>query len=168
VAKKKFSQGLEDLFNDLPDTTAAGNAVTELTAGPPPREPRPTGKNFAIGIDALLQEAFEESLTRHETGLTKDTTAEPTLASGKTKATARPSEGSFSGLDALIRQTVDIQDMQTDEATGKRRLVVAVDRSKFDRLKNIARLENAFLKDILVELIDGYITQYTQDKGISL
>jgi hypothetical protein len=43
-----------------------------------------------------------------------------------------------------------------------------VDRSKLDKLKIIARLENSYLKDLLVNLIDGYIVEYTQQKGIDL
>jgi hypothetical protein len=43
-----------------------------------------------------------------------------------------------------------------------------VDRTKLEQLKTIARLENSFLKDLLVDLIDEYITEYTQEKGLEL
>ena len=68
----------------------------------------------------------------------------------------------------LIRQTIDVQDLSTDETTGKKRLTVAVDRPKLEKLKAIAKLENAFLKDLLVSLIDDYIEEYTQGKDASL
>jgi hypothetical protein len=42
---------------------------------------------------------------------------------------------------------------------------VAVDKTKLDKLKTIARLENAYMKDILVQLIDEYIREYTKEKG---
>ena len=48
--------------------------------------------------------------------------------------------------DGLINDfTIDVQDLVTDENTGKKRLTVAVDRPKLEKLKAIAKLENAFL-----------------------
>jgi len=73
-----------------------------------------------------------------------------------------------SGLDALIRQTIDIQDLEKEEQRGIRRLTVAVDREKLDKLKAIARMENAYLKDLLLELIDDYINEYADQKGLPL
>ncbi|MEY3194672.1 MAG: hypothetical protein RIQ78_769, partial [Bacteroidota bacterium] len=72
------------------------------------------------------------------------------------------------GLDALIRQTIDVKDITTDDATGKRRLTVAVDKTQIDKLKTIARLENAFVKDLLVTLIDEYIDGYSRQKKLEL
>ena len=74
----------------------------------------------------------------------------------------------LTGLDALIRRTLHIDQFTIDEETGKKRLTVAVDKMKLDKLKVIARLENAYLKDIMVSLIDEYIQSYTQEKGINL
>lgn len=112
-------------------------------------------------LDALLQEALEESLEKYESN-------QP-APSGKSKTTlaAAPLAAS-SGLDALIRQTVDVQDLGPDEQTGKRRLTVAVDKTKLDKLKLIARMENAYLKDLLVGLIDEYIREYGREKGVDL
>ena len=72
------------------------------------------------------------------------------------------------GLDNLIRQTIDLKEITTDETSGKKRLTVAVDRPKLEKLKTIARLENAYLKDLLVQLIDEYIQEYTKEKGVDL
>ena len=112
-----------------------------------------------------MQEALEESLEKYEP-------RQPDAASqsGKTKAgTSDVFHAPLrSGLDALIRQTLDVQEMVTDEQSGKKRLTVAVDRTKLEKLKVIARLENAYLKDLLVTLIDGYIEEYTQQKGFDL
>ena len=113
----------------------------------------------------LLQEALEESLERYESN-----PPDSVSASSKTKAT-NPNAlraPAHSGLDMLIRQTIDIRDLSTDETTGKKRLTVAVDRPKLEKLKAIAKLENAFLKDLLVSLIDDYIEEYTQGKDLSL
>jgi hypothetical protein len=72
------------------------------------------------------------------------------------------------GLDNLIRQTIDVKEITTDEESGKKRLTVAVDRPTLEKLKAIARLENSHLKDLLVQLIDEYIQEYTTEKGVEL
>lgn len=157
MSKKTFSEGLNDLFNDAHDGQIA------VAVRPPER--KSGHKNFMSDLDSLLQEALEESLERFDANQPDTTTP-----SGKTKTTSvistyRPP---MSGLDALIRQTIDVQEIATDEASGKKRLTVTVDRSKLEKLKAIARLENSYMKDLLVTLIDGYIEEYTQQKGIEL
>jgi len=162
MSKKKFSEGLDDLFSD----THAGHgslfgadAVAART-----HERKSAHKNFMSDLDALLQEALEESLEKYDANQPDTTTP-----SGKSKSAGsgayRPP---ISGLDALIRQTVDIHEITTDEASGKKRLTVAVDKTKLEKLKAIARLENAYMKDLLVNLIDEYIEEYKQQKGIEL
>lgn len=157
MSKKTFSEGLDDLFSDAHDEQVAVAAR--------PAERRSGHKNFMSDLDSLLQEALEESLERFEANQPDTTTP-----SGKTKATsaATSHRATVSGLDALIRQTIDVQEIATDEASGKKRLTVTVDRSKLDKLKAIARLENSYMKDLLVSLIDEYIEEYTQQKGIDL
>ncbi len=157
MSKKTFSEGLDDLFSDAHDEQAAV-AVR-------PAERRSGHKNFMSDLDSLLQEALEESLERFEANQPDTTTP-----SGKTKASGAniSYRAPVSGLDALIRQTIDVQEIATDEASGKKRLTVTVDRTKLEKLKAIARLENSYMKDLLVSLIDEYIEEYTQQKGLEL
>ncbi len=158
MSKKRFSEGLDDLFK---------NAATEdhSFASEPGRaaERRHHGKNFMSDLDALLQEALDESLEKFDANQ-PDTVTQ----SSKSKSTASHGHAPMSGLDALIRQTIDVQELTTDENTGKRRLTVAVDRVKLEKLKAIARLENSYMKDLLVGLIDEYIADYTRQKGMEL
>jgi hypothetical protein len=160
MSKKTFSQGLDDLFNDTaPERDRwPGGDMTAAAAAP---ERRTAAKNFMADLDALLQDALEEGLDSLEA-------APPAAApfGGKTKATAQ--RAPLSGLDALIRQTVDVREVAADEATGKKRLTVAVDKTKLEKLKTIARLENSYLKDVLLEVIDRYIEEYRQQKGLEL
>ena len=160
MSKKRFSEGLNDLFKDAPAEPGQRDEVR-------PEQPERKGshKNFMFGLDALLQEALEESLEKYESNQPDSTTQ-----SARTKSAAPEAFRSshLSGLDSLIRQTIDVQEISADESTGKRRLTVAVDKMKVEKLKTIARLENAYLKDLLVTLIDGYISEYTQRKGINL
>ncbi|MBU6341587.1 MAG: hypothetical protein KGS48_08860 [Bacteroidetes bacterium] len=153
MSKKRFSEGLEELLQD--STQTAGNAADRKSAH----------KNFLSDIDSLLQEALDESLEKYEANQPDSLTASAKNRSGSDK---NPPRQSLSGLDALIRQTIDLQEITSDEVSGKKRLTVAVDKTKLEKLKVIARLENAYLKDLLVNLIDGYIEDYVQQKGIDI
>jgi len=158
MSKKTFSEGLDDLFNDAYEGQAA------VAVRPPER--KSGHKNFMSDLDSLLQEALDESLERFDANQPDNATP-----SGKSKATVQTAvsyRAPMSGLDALIRQTIDVQEIVTDEASGKKRLTVAVDRAKLEKLKAIARLENSYMKDLLIQLIDEYIKEYTQQKGIDL
>lgn len=158
MSKKKFSEGLDDLFREQ----SAGETFWGQATEAPARERKAAHKNFMHDLDLLLQEALDESL--NNAGTDDD---QPAAANARTKSktTAGAYRAPVSGLDALIRQTIDVQEMHTDEETGKKRLTVAVDKTKLDKLKTIARLENAYMKDILVQLIDEYIREYTKEKG---
>ena len=162
MSKKKFSDGLDDLFKDQPASEGFwGNQAADA----PARERRAIHKNFMQGLDSLLQEALEESLDK----IGGELPAASTPLGNKSKSTtAIAHRAPVSGLDALIRQTIDVQEIVTDEETGKKRLTVAVDKSKLEKLKAIARLENAYLKDILVHLIDDYIQDYSRQKGFDI
>lgn len=158
MSKKKFSEGLDDLFKDLPSEQGAW----DQHPGDSPRERKGASKNFMHDLDMLLQEAMDEGLGQLESG-----TPAP-APSNKSKSAAAAHRAPVSGLDALIRQTIDVREIVTDEETGKKRLTVAVDKTKLEKLKTIARLENSYLKDILLQLIDEYIQEYTRQKGIDV
>lgn len=165
MGKKRFSQGLNDLFSES-NAAQQGNLFGQDRPASTPVERKVIHKNFLQDIDALLQEALEESMERYEANQPDSMT--PSSKSKASTPASGVSSGAFSGLDALIRQTIDIQEIQSDESNGKKRLTVAVDRSKLDKLKTIARLENAYLKDLLIQVIDGYIDEYTRHKGIKI
>ncbi|HLP95494.1 MAG TPA: hypothetical protein VK168_15730 [Saprospiraceae bacterium] len=164
MSKKRFSEGLDDLFSN--SHSGHGNVFEEavvLTSPAAPSERRSAHKSFATDLDALLQEALDESLERYESSQ-----PDSVSASAKTKSSADMRVPVRNGLDNLIRQTIDVKEIATDEDSGKKRLTVAVDRPKLEKLKTIARLENSYLKDLLVHLIDEYIQDYTKEKGVDL
>lgn len=167
MAKKRFSSGLDDLFSEGHDTLGmvdSGSSMSEITVRQGHHDRKNTHKSFASDLDALLHEALEESLEHLESQ-----TGDKNALSGKSKSVSTmTSHRNPTGIDALIRQTIDVQDLSQDSETGIKRLTVAVDRSKLEQLKTIARLENAYLKDLLVHLIDDYIQEYKQEKGLEL
>lgn len=159
MSKKRFSEGLDDLFSD--SKSSVGTLFGNPNAAPAPTpERRSSHKNFMSDLDSLIQEALEESFEHQEANRSDDA-----LPSSKSKSTARETSSVLPhGLDSLIRQTIDIQEASPDETTGKRRLTVSVDKTKVEQLKAIARLEKSYLKDLLVGLIDDYIAEYTSQK----
>jgi hypothetical protein len=163
MSKKRFSEGLDDLFSDS-KSTVGGLFSNDAAVAAPVSERRGGHKNFMSDLDSLLQEALEESLEKYETNRSDNE-----APSHKSKSASRETSGALPhGLDALIRQTIDFQDIVTDENTGKRRLTVAMDKTKIEKLKAIARLENAYMKDLLVALIDEYIEEYSRQKKLEL
>ncbi len=169
MAKKRFSSGLDDLFSDNYAASMTERGGVEVFVGntsPVAVERKHHAhKNFLSDLDSLLQEALEESLEKFEASQPDSVTP-----SGKSKSRngGNSSQFAIGGLDALIRQTIDIQEINADEISGKKRLTVSVDKSKLEKLKTIARLKNAYLKDFLIEVLDGYIEDYVKEKGIDL
>jgi len=161
MAKKKFSEGLDDLLSDSKEGGA--EFADSSTAAAPPRERRSGHKSFMSDLDSLLQEALDESLSHQDNAQAASAASQLKSASRRSASDSTPQ-----GLDLLIRDTINIQDIMSDEATGKRRLTVAVDKTKLEKLKTIARLENSVLKDLLVELIDAYIQEYPVKKGVDI
>lgn len=168
MSKKRFSEGLDDLFNNSHGSHGElfGNTMVLTAPAGSGERKASTHKSFMTDLDALLQEALDESLERFEANQPDSVTASSKSKATNTEAFRAPMRST--GLDNLIRQTIDVQDLSTDETTGKKRLTVAVDRPKLEKLKAIAKLENAFLKDLLVSLIDEYIEEYTHQKGVDL
>ncbi|MFN0212960.1 MAG: hypothetical protein ACKVT2_01785 [Saprospiraceae bacterium] len=165
MSKKRFSEGLDDLFSSSHQQRGESfvDAMVLTTPAATVGRKAPGHKSFVTDLDSLLQEALDESLERFEANQ-----PDSVSASSKTKATNTLRTPMRSGLDTLIRQTIDVQDFTNDENSGKKRLTVAVDRPKLEKLKTIARLENAYLKDLLVAVLDEYIEEYTQQKGLNL
>ena len=117
MSKKRFSEGLDDLFSSGNDSHGElfGHALV-LTAPSDKSERKSSAhKSFMTDLDTLLQEALDESLERYESKQ-----PDSGSASSKTKTVNpepnRPPE--YSGLDTLIRQTIDVQELATDENTS--------------------------------------------------
>jgi len=113
------------------------------------------GKRFSDDLQSYLMEAFEESFERQ--------TQQQSLDSHTVELKKR-SQKPMSGLDALIRTTVDPK-IQIDSAQQLRRLTVAFDEQKLEKLKTIARIEKTYLRDIIDEIVADYIQEYEQKRG---
>ena len=149
--KKKFT-GLDSVFeDDANDLFGTETSVVEESKSPAKKvnriKAKGSNKNFTSDLDTLLEQALAESDNFKEE-----------------KNERKPSKGgleALSGLDALIRQTInfDIEKPKKGEKPTKR-VSFTVDKQKLLKLKQIARIENAYLKDIISRLISDYIKEY--------
>jgi hypothetical protein len=171
MSKKKLTEGLESLFAELgqevlESSSQAQGVVVRDKKEPsspardyqPEPERRSTGKKFADDLESLLQMAFEDSFDRQKNkGLSE--LEEATLK----KRSHRP----MSGLDSLIRTTVDPSQMRYEEFPT-RRLTIVFDEKKLSKLKEIARTEKTVLRDIIDEIVAGFILEYERKKKNTL
>jgi hypothetical protein len=159
MSKKKFTDGINDLFIEDQNTYTETTTASTTTAA----EPRRGGsKRFVTNLDSLLSEISEDPFF-----------SEPSTRgfgqSGKSKSTQNSGyRAPVTGLDALIRQTLVNIDPGEQEDETKRRVSVVIDRAKLDRLKTIARMEGAFMKDIITKLIEEYVGKYAKEKGVDI
>ena len=59
----------------------------------------------------------------------------------------------------LIRQTGD-EPAPSSRSTLTRRLTLAFNKEQLEKLKQIARVEGIYLKDLINDLVDRYISEY--------
>ena len=165
LSKKKFTDGLESLFNTdtKADVGRRGTAFLNPSEGAEAetvtRKRSASRKDFTTDLDTLLEEALQESF--EEQMAQKQQAGSSQKDAAYQKQHRRPS----SGLDMLIRRTVESGDVKEDRLSGTKRLTVTFDKEKIQKLKKIARMEKAYLKDILGDLVAEYIEKYEKKKG---
>lgn len=165
MAKKRFTDSFESLFGDpIEDTqaqeqdTTSGNKREEDTASADPDKKKVSGKDFTDSLHSFLSDTFEESFERQMAEAEKQEPAE------KPKRPRRRR----SSLDMLIRNTVEPSKIEIEgEAPKRRRITLTFEPQKLEKLRSIARLERAMLKDIINEIVGDYIQKYEVDKESS-
>ncbi len=155
MSKKRFIEGLDSLFADTPGEADHKSAKTsparsnkrgrkaEETGG------KSSGKDFSSDLASFLQEAFEESF-------------EQQMGQEKAPSARETPKTQQSGLDALIRNTLEPSSITIDPK-ATRRLVVTFREEQLQKLKSIARTEKTVLKKIIHEIVEDYIRQYEQE-----
>lgn len=162
LSKKKFTAGLESLFGDFSEDTleeqqeVAGQEEKKHSRRRPAasEERSASGKDFTSDLQSFLEESFEESLERQ----LKVSDQKP----GRRGAGARRPRPT--GLDALIQRTVEESALRTDSphAGFGKRITLLLDQEKLEKLKEIARQERTFLRNIIDEIVSEYIDAYEQ------
>lgn len=155
MSKKKFKAGLENLFHEAEEALHVETVALVDMAHPVAQKvsrikARGTSKDFTSDLDSLLEEALQDSLDAVAS-------SSPAREAPATSSVRKP----LSGIDALIRKTIEIKFTDDDSETSTtKRVTFTVDKSKLEKLKYIARTERAYLKDILSRMISQYIQEY--------
>jgi hypothetical protein len=161
MSKKRFSSGLESIFDDPQDEQVIAEKAPPPSVAEIEAEvkavvmKRTTTKNFTSDLDSLFNEAFTEALEervnklRHSSGLDDDP------FESKRSEYKKP----LSGLDALICSTVDTSLMGLEHAPIKR-FTIMFENKKIEKLKNIAKQERAFVKDLVGDVLTEFINNY--------
>jgi len=156
LSKKKFTDGLESLFGESPkEVDQKGNfllfPVEQVVEEDRKEIEKGVTKNFSSDLDSFLKEAFDEAF---------DENPEQT----KSNKPAKKSRKSLSGLDALIRSTIEPHSINFDKKRNSKRITFLVDKDKLDKLKEIAKQEKTFLKDIISSIVEEYVSKYETEK----
>ena len=176
MSKKRFTSGMEDLLHEANQTSPvfhAGSPKNQQPLLPMEGNIRPVegislmgeqslaplrrshGKKFSEDLQTFLQEAFDDSFEKY---------SDPNFVqddSSNKKRSLKP----MAGLDAILRSTVDPKSMRLGPG-NTRRLTLVFDESKLNKLKSIARMERSYLKDIIDEIVEGFIKEYEVKKGV--
>ncbi len=154
MAKKRFTDNLLDLFGTVNQTPTSAQSTP--SASPTQEETqanakRTAQKDFTASLQSFLAEAFEDSFEN-----------QLSLPDGA-PVKARPKRPRNS-LDMLIRDTLEPTSIELQDQPS-RRVTLAFDPSKLEKLRAIARLEKAMLKDIIDEIVAEFIRDYENQKG---
>lgn len=150
MSKKKFSNGLDSIFetskvqevteNEAVATTGSDTEVVEK-----PTVSKKSSKKFTSDLSSLFEDSFNDPKSYVENTNTH---------SNFRKVPIR----TLSGLDVLIRETVEQSSIEFNDVLTKKRITFTIDNEKLESLKQLAKKKNVFLKDIISEIVTNYLT----------
>ncbi len=185
MSKKTLKDGLESLFGMPPasveeETAFMGDNVlpegkksskpsqrkTSQRKASDTRSRSGSSKSFTADLESLFQTVVKESVAEEKKKAAREKKRKIGTSHsdmGATEKSRRP----MSGLDSLIRQTVEPNKEEIKRAAvpkEKKRVTFVFDKKKLLKLKTIAKLEKAYLKDIIGGLISEYLDEYDIDQ----
>ncbi|HKK87900.1 MAG TPA: hypothetical protein VJ917_03560 [Saprospiraceae bacterium] len=167
MAKKNFNKGLEDIFKKDEKENNPETEVLEQEKRPVKEKKhsetlsrkklrkKSSRKNFTFDLNNLLSEALQSTDEDDKAKSVDETRSKPKKRINKVPLT---------GINALIRKTID-SDYDSDAQREFKRVTFICDRDKVARLKQIAKSEKTYLKDILIDLIEEYIADFEKSKA---
>jgi hypothetical protein len=167
VSKKRFTGGFDSIFGRAEEEPVKimSDDIAPIAVEAAPLEPsafnkKATTKNFTSDLDALFRDAMSEAVEERVTRIKRSVGIEDDPFEESTRQFKKP----LSGLDALIRQTMETSLAGMEHAAVKR-ITLLFESAKIDKLKNIAKMERAFMKDLVQSVINEFITDYEKRKG---
>ena len=178
MSKKKLKKGLESLFGDWGDPiedlgvieleNTEGSSLSFRAERKKPQagaikdeaKKANAGKNFTTDLDSLFQETMRESVVE-QLSKKKENTKKAEAPKPK-KRRVIPRSG---GIDSLIRSTVEGSMMVIEPTSNNKRVSFVFDKSKLQKLKSIAKIKKAYLKDIMDEVVAKYLAEFESQNG---
>ncbi len=158
MSKKKFKAGLESLFGDTgADDQLPGirpllveEEVQESLGTTHRKRPKKrSSKNFTSDLEGLFHSALDEY---------KEPTKKSALTSGRDTKVKKRTQRPVIGIDALIRRTsMENREEMAVSSPLKKRVTFSLEKKKIEKLKNIAKSQKAYFKDIMDLAISQYL-----------
>lgn len=181
MSKKTLKDGLESLFGMTPVTVEEETAFMGDSVLPrkkkeknAPQRPASTvrkrsgsSKSFTADLESLFQTVVKESVEEEKKKAErqkKRSLDNPQAKTNNLGKNRRP----MSGLDALIKQSAGANKEELKRNAvpkEKKRVTFVFDKKKLQKLKTIAKMEKAYLKDIIGDLISEYLDEYNLDSN---
>jgi len=150
VSKKKFSNGLDSIFETSKqkevfenETVVTSDNHTEVIEKP--IVTRKSSKKFTSDLSSLFEDSFNDPKSYIE-----NTNAHNNFR----KVPIR----TLSGLDVLIRETVEQSSIEFNDVLTKKRITFTIENDKLESLKQLAKKKNIFLKDVISEIVTNYLS----------
>lgn len=176
MSKKTLKDGLESLFGMPPPSVEQETAFMGDKVLPEGKKVRKTAqrkasdnrsrsgssKSFTADLESLFQTVVKESVAEEKKKAARNEKRTLGTSHTDTGAPEKPRRP-MSGLDSLIRQTVEPNKEEIKRAAvpkEKKRVTFVFDKKKLLKLKTVAKLEKAYLKDIIGGLISEYLEEY--------
>lgn len=167
MSKKKFLDGLESVFGHASDDDLSEDSPLLVSEKPKGRskakvtrkrrKSSSSNKNFTSDLDSLFEGVLQESMQEKAHKMTKG-------LDSRTLSTKRRNRKPISGLDALIRNTTGIENLEEELKASIRRVSFAFDARKYKKLKSIAKEEKTYIKDVLNNIITEFLKSYEHQK----
>lgn len=168
MSKKKFTAGLDSLFSNrsepvglealTPRKSPSRRAAVsmdwddDVAVTDPQPSKRINHKTFASDLAAFLEDVLADVPEQQDIPLTAEQLHDDP---GRTNAPT--------GLDALIRDTLDTSEMVVTSGKTKR-VTFFFDERKIELLKSIAKSENVYMREIISRIVAEYLARYDQSK----
>lgn len=164
VKKSKIISDKSDLLNinnDFEWTESNGDLSVTATVA----MPKKSNKKFFNDLDSFFESAIDDLWKESQVSDSKDYAFEKTDTKTERKAGKK---SFFSGLDALFSNTSPAEGSHNDEPALSneehlKRVTFLFKKDKLEVLKNMAKKEKLYLRDIISKVLD----QYLEEKGIS-
>ena len=113
-------------------------------------------KNFTSDLDTLFEQALVDTIEEKQERAKSNIQAPPKPRNQRLRR--------LSGLDALIRHTEDMDVVEVNVPT-KKRVTFVFDKDKLAKLKEIAKMEKSYLKDIIGDVVSKFIEKYEKEQN---